>query len=90
MKTTISVAERVRTLDPSRPLARALAVRGDTVLAVGTREEVLAAAGPGAQWARRGPRSPKGGGGAWCREWTRTSWRSRWSTRRRRWWTRGR
>ena len=49
MKTTIYVAERVRTLDPSRPVVRALAVRGGTVLAAGTREEVLAAAGAGAR-----------------------------------------
>ena len=39
------VAHRVRTLDPARPLAEALAVRDGKVLAVGTRDEVHAAAG---------------------------------------------
>jgi predicted amidohydrolase YtcJ len=43
--TTVYVAHRVRTLDPARPLAEALAVRDGKVLAVGTREEVLSTAG---------------------------------------------
>ncbi|MDY7225786.1 amidohydrolase [Hyalangium rubrum] len=47
MKTTLYVAKRIRTLDAARPVAQALAVRGDTVLAVGSREEVRAVAGPG-------------------------------------------
>jgi predicted amidohydrolase YtcJ len=41
----VYVASRVRTLDPARPLAQAFAVRGGKVLAVGSREEVVAAAG---------------------------------------------
>jgi predicted amidohydrolase YtcJ len=47
--TTVYVAARVRTLDPARPLAEALAVRGEKVLAVGSRAEVLQAAGEGAR-----------------------------------------
>ena len=43
--TTVYLAHRVRTLDPARPLAEAIAVRDGKVLAVGTREEVHAAAG---------------------------------------------
>jgi predicted amidohydrolase YtcJ len=43
--TTVYVAHRVRTLDPARPLAEALAVRDGKVLAVGTRDEVLSTAG---------------------------------------------
>ncbi len=49
MKTTVYVARHVRTLDAARPEARALAVRGGKLLAVGSREEVLAAAGAGAR-----------------------------------------
>ncbi|MDY7225883.1 amidohydrolase [Hyalangium rubrum] len=47
--TTVYVAHRVRTLDPARPLAEALAVRGGKVLATGSRDEVLAAAGADAR-----------------------------------------
>ncbi|MCP3136174.1 amidohydrolase [Pyxidicoccus xibeiensis] len=47
--TTVYVASRVRTLDPARPVAEALAVRDGKVLATGTRDEVLAAAGEGAR-----------------------------------------
>ena len=47
--TTIYVARRVRTLDAARPRGEALAVRAGKVLAVGTRLEVLAAAGEGAR-----------------------------------------
>ncbi|HSP81695.1 MAG TPA: amidohydrolase family protein, partial [Myxococcaceae bacterium] len=47
--TTVYVARRVRTLDAERPLAQALAVREGKVLAVGGRDEVLAAAGAGAR-----------------------------------------
>ncbi|MBN1205530.1 MAG: amidohydrolase [Myxococcaceae bacterium] len=43
--TTVYVARQVRTLDPERPRAEALAVRDGKVLATGTRDEVLAAAG---------------------------------------------
>lgn len=46
---TVYVAKRIRTMDPARPLAQALAVRDGQVLAVGSREEVLAAAGPAAR-----------------------------------------
>ncbi|EPX58474.1 hypothetical protein D187_003946 [Cystobacter fuscus DSM 2262] len=46
---TVYVARRVRTLDAARPLAEALSVRAGKVLAVGTRDEVLAAAGAGAR-----------------------------------------
>ncbi|MBI3185316.1 MAG: amidohydrolase [Myxococcales bacterium] len=44
----VYVAEKVRTLDPGRPLARAIAVHGGKIVAVGTREEALEAA-PGAE-----------------------------------------
>ncbi|WP_224247422.1 amidohydrolase [Hyalangium gracile] len=47
--TTVYVAHRVRTLDASRPLAEAIAVRGGKVLATGSRDEVLAAAGSDAR-----------------------------------------
>src|SRR5512140_2461305 len=47
--TTVYVARRIRTLDPSRPLAEALAVRDGKVLATGTRDEVLSAAGSDAR-----------------------------------------
>ncbi|WP_373281490.1 amidohydrolase [Microtetraspora fusca] len=40
---------KVRTMDRARPIAEALAVRDGRVLAVGRAEEVLAAAGPGAE-----------------------------------------
>ncbi|NOK07671.1 amidohydrolase [Corallococcus exercitus] len=42
---TVYVARRIRTLDAVKPEAQALAVRDGKVLAVGTREEMLAAAG---------------------------------------------
>ncbi|WNG54338.1 amidohydrolase [Archangium gephyra] len=47
--TTVYVARRVRTLDAERPMAEALSVRAGKVLAVGTRDEVLAASGAGAR-----------------------------------------
>jgi len=47
--TTVYVARRVRTLDPQRPLAEALAIQNGKVLATGTRDEVLAAAGADAR-----------------------------------------
>lgn len=47
--TTVYLAHRVRTLDPERPLAEALAVRNGKVLATGSRDEVLAAAGADAR-----------------------------------------
>jgi hypothetical protein len=47
--TTVYVARRVRTLDPQRPLAEALAIRDGKVLATGTRDEVLTAAGADAR-----------------------------------------
>ncbi|WP_163989450.1 amidohydrolase [Pyxidicoccus caerfyrddinensis] len=47
--TTVYVAARVRTLDADRPVVTALAVREGKVLATGTKEEVLAAAGEGAR-----------------------------------------
>ena len=47
-ETRVYVAAKVRTLDAQRPLARAVAVQGGRVLAVGTRDEALAAAGAGA------------------------------------------
>ncbi|MBZ5739364.1 amidohydrolase [Nocardioides mangrovi] len=37
------VVGRLRTMDPERPTAEAMAVRDDTIVAVGTRAEVLAA-----------------------------------------------
>ncbi|WNG33169.1 amidohydrolase [Archangium violaceum] len=47
--TTVYVARRVRTLNAERPIAEALSVRAGKVLAVGTRDEVLAAAGADAR-----------------------------------------
>ncbi|WPB76130.1 amidohydrolase [Archangium violaceum] len=47
--TTVYVARRVRTLDAERPMAEALSVRAGKVLAVGTRDEVLAGAGADAR-----------------------------------------
>ncbi|WP_224363666.1 amidohydrolase [Hyalangium versicolor] len=47
--TTVYVAHRIRTLDPARPLAEALAVRDGKVLATGNRDEVLSAAGSDAR-----------------------------------------
>ncbi|HEX8437030.1 amidohydrolase [Archangium sp.] len=49
METTVYVARRIRTLDAGRPEAEALAVRQGRVLTVGTKAEVLAAAGAGAR-----------------------------------------
>ncbi len=43
--TTVYVAQRIRTLDPAKPLVEALAVKDGKVLATGTKDEVLAAAG---------------------------------------------
>src|SRR5262249_32715370 len=40
---------RVMTLDPARPDAEAVAIRGDRILAVGEERGVLAAAAPGAR-----------------------------------------
>lgn len=48
-ETVVYAAARVRTLEPERPMAEALAVRGGKVLAVGGRAEVLEQAGPGAR-----------------------------------------
>jgi predicted amidohydrolase YtcJ len=42
----IMLPERVRTLDPERPLARAVAIAAGRLLAVGERDEVLALRGP--------------------------------------------
>ncbi|WP_171817779.1 amidohydrolase [Pyxidicoccus fallax] len=47
--TTVYVAKRVRTLDADRPVVEALAVREGKVLATGTKDEVMAAAGAGAR-----------------------------------------
>lgn len=44
----VFVAKRVRTLDPARPTAEAIAWRHGKIVAVGSRAEVLEAAGPGA------------------------------------------
>src|SRR5688572_964016 len=49
VETTVYVARRIRTLDEKRPEARALAVRRGRLVAVGTKAEVLAAAGEGAR-----------------------------------------
>ncbi len=46
--TVVFVAKRVYTMNPRQPRAEALAMRGGRVLAVGSRAEVLAAAGEGA------------------------------------------
>lgn len=47
--TTVYVAERIRTLDPAKPQVQALAVKDGKVLATGTKDEVLAAAGKDAR-----------------------------------------
>jgi hypothetical protein len=47
-RTVVFVAKAIRTLDPAHPVVQALAMREGKVLAVGTRSEVLAAAGPSA------------------------------------------
>ncbi len=44
-RTIVFVAKRVRTMDPVRPTAEAIAWRQGTILAVGSKAEVLAAAG---------------------------------------------
>ncbi|PTL81526.1 amidohydrolase [Vitiosangium sp. GDMCC 1.1324] len=49
VETTVYVARRIRTLDEKRPEAEALAVRHGRLLAVGTKAEVLKAAGEGAR-----------------------------------------
>ena len=38
---------RVLTMDPARPRAEAVAITGESILAVGTRDEIAALAGPG-------------------------------------------
>jgi predicted amidohydrolase YtcJ len=43
------IAGRLRTLDPQRPLAQAMAIRDGRVLAVGTVDEAVSAAGEGAE-----------------------------------------
>jgi len=40
-QTTVYVARRIRTLEAAKPTAEALGVRGDKIVAVGTRQEVL-------------------------------------------------
>ncbi|MDH4256701.1 MAG: amidohydrolase, partial [Gammaproteobacteria bacterium] len=40
---------KVFTADPSRPYAEAVAIRGDTIMAVGSRAEASAAVGAGAE-----------------------------------------
>ncbi|WP_375770399.1 amidohydrolase [Archangium gephyra] len=49
VETTVYVARRIRTLDEKQPEARALAVRRGRLVAVGTKAEVLKAAGEGAR-----------------------------------------
>ncbi|WP_067183100.1 amidohydrolase [Microtetraspora niveoalba] len=49
MSSIVVTNAKVRTMDPARPVAEALAVRDGRVLAAGRAEEVLAAAGPGAE-----------------------------------------
>ncbi|WNG43779.1 amidohydrolase [Archangium minus] len=49
VETTVYVARRIRTLDEKRPDAEALAVRRGQLVAVGTKAEVLRAAGEGAR-----------------------------------------
>ena len=43
-------ALRVRTLQPDRPEAECLAVRGGTIIAVGSTEEIETLVGPLADW----------------------------------------
>ncbi len=49
LRDRLFVGGRVRTLDPSRPVAEALAVRGGRVLAVGDEDEVRATLAPDAE-----------------------------------------
>ncbi|QRK12285.1 amidohydrolase [Archangium violaceum] len=49
VETTVYMARRIRTLDEQRPEAEALAVRRGRLVAVGTKAEVLKAAGEGAR-----------------------------------------
>ncbi|HZI07014.1 MAG TPA: amidohydrolase, partial [Archangium sp.] len=49
VETTVYVARRIRTLNEKQPEAQALAVRKGRLVAVGTRAEVLKAAGEGAR-----------------------------------------
>jgi len=42
----VLVAGRIATLDPDRPFAQAIAVRGDRIVAVGSEEEIAACIGP--------------------------------------------
>ncbi|MFY0563684.1 amidohydrolase [Archangium lansingense] len=49
VETTVYVARRIRTLDERKPEAEALAVRRGRLVAVGTKAEVLKAAGEGAR-----------------------------------------
>lgn len=48
--TVVVSARRVYTLDPTRPLAEAVVMRGGRVLVAGSRDEAKRAAGPGAVW----------------------------------------
>lgn len=43
--TTVYLAKRIRTMDATHPIAEAVAIRDGKILAVGQREEVMAAAG---------------------------------------------
>jgi len=47
-RTVVLVAKAIRTMDPRRPVAQALAMRDGRIIAVGSRAEVLAQAGEGA------------------------------------------
>lgn len=55
-RTIVFVAKQIRTQDPQRPVAQALAWKGGKVLAVGTEKEVLAAVGTDVE-VERFPRS---------------------------------
>ncbi|GAA3204027.1 amidohydrolase [Nonomuraea roseoviolacea subsp. carminata] len=57
MPTTVITGGKVITMDPANPAAEAVAARDGRILAVGREQDVLAAAGPGAEVVDAGGRS---------------------------------
>ncbi|RME25078.1 MAG: amidohydrolase, partial [Deltaproteobacteria bacterium] len=52
MADKIIVAGRIITMDSDRPEARAIAITGDTIMAVGTEKEISALGGDDTVWIR--------------------------------------
>ena len=44
---TVLLGGTIRTMDPDQPVARALAIRSERVVAVGSDDQITALAGPG-------------------------------------------